>query len=70
MPDCPKGYLGPGGLAELGEHFNCTGWFLFKLRLYYACYKALHWSHSKKEIKVEWNKNKNSKIYMFCNKLN
>ena len=27
MPDCPKGYLGPGGLAEQGEHFNCTGSF-------------------------------------------
>jgi len=25
VPDCPKGYLGPGGLAEHGEHFNCTG---------------------------------------------
>ncbi|XP_028968461.1 heparan-alpha-glucosaminide N-acetyltransferase [Galendromus occidentalis] len=25
VPDCPKGYLGPGGLHENGTHFNCTG---------------------------------------------
>lgn len=25
VPDCPKGYLGPGGLAEGGQYFNCTG---------------------------------------------
>ena len=28
VPDCPKGYLGPGGLAEQGENFNCTGMIL------------------------------------------
>jgi len=25
VPGCPKGYLGPGGLAEGGKYFNCTG---------------------------------------------
>lgn len=25
VPGCPKGYLGPGGLAEHGKYFNCTG---------------------------------------------
>ena len=25
VPDCPSGYLGPGGLAEDGKYFNCTG---------------------------------------------
>lgn len=25
VPGCPKGYLGPGGLADEGKHWNCTG---------------------------------------------
>ena len=25
VPDCPTGYLGPGGLADHGAHYNCTG---------------------------------------------
>lgn len=25
VPGCPTGYLGPGGWADQGEHFNCTG---------------------------------------------
>ncbi|XP_020285905.1 heparan-alpha-glucosaminide N-acetyltransferase-like [Pseudomyrmex gracilis] len=25
VPDCPSGYLGPGGRHEDGEYFNCTG---------------------------------------------
>ena len=25
VPGCPTGYLGPGGLADDGEHANCTG---------------------------------------------
>lgn len=25
VPDCGKGYLGPGGLDDGGKHFNCTG---------------------------------------------
>ncbi|XP_071442487.1 heparan-alpha-glucosaminide N-acetyltransferase-like [Hetaerina americana] len=25
VPDCPLGYLGPGGLHNLGKHENCTG---------------------------------------------
>ena len=25
VPGCPTGYLGPGGLADNGTHFNCTG---------------------------------------------
>ncbi|PWA32690.1 hypothetical protein CCH79_00012393, partial [Gambusia affinis] len=25
VPDCPTGYLGPGGLGDMGLHVNCTG---------------------------------------------
>lgn len=25
VPDCPTGYLGPGGRHEHGKYFNCTG---------------------------------------------
>lgn len=25
VPDCGKGYLGPGGLQDSGKHENCTG---------------------------------------------
>lgn len=25
LPDCGKGYVGPGGLEEHGKFFNCTG---------------------------------------------
>ncbi|ESO84192.1 hypothetical protein LOTGIDRAFT_211131 [Lottia gigantea] len=25
VPDCPTGYIGPGGLEEQGQHWNCTG---------------------------------------------
>jgi len=25
VPGCPEGYLGPGGLHEGGQYFNCTG---------------------------------------------
>lgn len=25
VPGCPKGYLGPGGYADQGKYFNCTG---------------------------------------------
>jgi len=25
VPGCPTGYLGPGGLAENGTHYSCTG---------------------------------------------
>ncbi|XP_050393496.1 heparan-alpha-glucosaminide N-acetyltransferase isoform X4 [Patella vulgata] len=25
VPDCPTGYLGPGGASEEGKHYNCTG---------------------------------------------
>ncbi|XP_061196047.1 heparan-alpha-glucosaminide N-acetyltransferase-like isoform X2 [Saccostrea echinata] len=25
VPGCPKGYVGPGGLHENGQHMNCTG---------------------------------------------
>jgi len=25
VPGCPTGYLGPGGLADGGKYFNCTG---------------------------------------------
>lgn len=25
VPDCPTGYLGPGGLSEHSDHSNCTG---------------------------------------------
>ncbi|XP_064638984.1 heparan-alpha-glucosaminide N-acetyltransferase-like [Lineus longissimus] len=25
VPGCPRGYLGPGGIAENGTNFNCTG---------------------------------------------
>lgn len=25
VPDCGKGYLGPGGHQDQGKHFNCTG---------------------------------------------
>jgi predicted acyltransferase len=25
VPGCPTGYIGPGGLAENGQYFNCTG---------------------------------------------
>ena len=24
-PNCPVGYVGPGGLGDFGKHFNCTG---------------------------------------------
>ncbi|XP_036591414.1 heparan-alpha-glucosaminide N-acetyltransferase-like [Trichosurus vulpecula] len=25
VPGCPRGYLGPGGIADDGKYFNCTG---------------------------------------------
>ncbi|XP_061447027.1 heparan-alpha-glucosaminide N-acetyltransferase [Rhineura floridana] len=25
VPGCPTGYLGPGGIGDLGKHSNCTG---------------------------------------------
>ncbi|XP_015253117.1 PREDICTED: heparan-alpha-glucosaminide N-acetyltransferase-like [Cyprinodon variegatus] len=25
VPDCPTGYLGPGGIGDMGLHVNCTG---------------------------------------------
>lgn len=25
VPDCPKGYLGPGGYHDFGKYTNCTG---------------------------------------------
>jgi heparan-alpha-glucosaminide N-acetyltransferase len=25
VPGCPTGYTGPGGFADYGQHFNCTG---------------------------------------------
>uniref|UniRef100_A0A2P2I1S4 Heparan-alpha-glucosaminide N-acetyltransferase-like n=1 Tax=Hirondellea gigas TaxID=1518452 RepID=A0A2P2I1S4_9CRUS len=25
IPDCPRGYIGPGGLHDYGTHSNCTG---------------------------------------------
>uniref|UniRef100_A0A3B3YK49 Heparan-alpha-glucosaminide N-acetyltransferase catalytic domain-containing protein n=1 Tax=Poecilia mexicana TaxID=48701 RepID=A0A3B3YK49_9TELE len=25
VPDCPTGYLGPGGIGDMGLHANCTG---------------------------------------------
>jgi len=25
VPNCPKGYLGPGGLHDDGQYYNCTG---------------------------------------------
>lgn len=25
VPNCPVGYLGPGGLADNGKYVNCTG---------------------------------------------
>lgn len=25
VPGCGRGYLGPGGLHDLGLHYNCTG---------------------------------------------
>ncbi|XP_034387135.1 heparan-alpha-glucosaminide N-acetyltransferase isoform X1 [Cyclopterus lumpus] len=25
VPDCPTGYLGPGGIGDMGQYTNCTG---------------------------------------------
>ncbi|XP_045074776.1 heparan-alpha-glucosaminide N-acetyltransferase isoform X1 [Coregonus clupeaformis] len=25
VPDCPRGYLGPGGVGDMGQYPNCTG---------------------------------------------
>uniref|UniRef100_A0A4W5JSM2 Heparan-alpha-glucosaminide N-acetyltransferase n=1 Tax=Hucho hucho TaxID=62062 RepID=A0A4W5JSM2_9TELE len=25
VPDCPSGYLGPGGIGDMGQYPNCTG---------------------------------------------
>jgi heparan-alpha-glucosaminide N-acetyltransferase len=35
VPGCGRGYLGPGGIGDYGEFYNCTGnsfccWFCFK----------------------------------------
>jgi hypothetical protein len=27
VPGCQRGYIGPGGLADYSEHYNCTGTF-------------------------------------------